>query len=233
VVPAISDRADLANIHTTPKYKPLPLQSDNVFVQDAYSGNSGIDISDACSVSTFTCLKGAGYSYVIIRGWQSFGKADPNCATSIANAWQAGLDSVDVYLFPCAGMDPSSQVSGLVSALQGSKYGSIWLDIETNPSSGCGWSSDLSSNCNFIQSMIQEGKSLGRTIGVYASEYMWTSIAGSSCTVGSSSPLWYADYDNEPNFDDFKPFGGWNTPTMKQYQTGTTCSIGVDYNWHP
>jgi len=143
------------------------------------------------------------------------------------------MTSVDVYLFPCAGTDGATQVQGLVSFLSGSKYGNIWLDIETNPSSGCGWSSDQSSNCNYIQGMIQEGSKLGKKIGVYASEYMWTSIAGSSCTVGASSPLWYADYDNEPNFDDFKPFGGWTTPTMKQYQTGTTCQLGVDYNWRP
>lgn len=30
-------------------------------------------------------------------------------------------------------------------------------------------------------------------------------------------PLWYASYDNTPNFKDFKPFRGWTYPTMKKY----------------
>jgi hypothetical protein len=29
----------------------------------------------------------------------------------------------------------------------------IWLDIETNPSGGCGWS-DQNSNCNFMQGLV-------------------------------------------------------------------------------
>jgi hypothetical protein len=235
VLPSIAHRAELSSIDRLPKPKSQLSSIERTFIEDAYSGGGGVDISQACSTSDFQCLISAGYTYTIIRGWQSFGSGDPNCATSISNAWAANMSSVDVYLFPCAGQDGPSQVTGLISFLQGSKYGSIWLDIETNPSSGCGWSSDLSSNCNYIQGMIQQGKTSGKKIGVYASEYMWTSIAGSSCTVGSTAgaPLWYADYDNEPNFDDFKPFGGWTTPTMKQYQTGTTCGIGVDYNWMP
>jgi len=151
-----------------------------------------------------------------VRAWQSFGGFDSNAPASIKAAQQAGISSVDVYLFPCAGKDASSQVSSMISSLQssGASYGTIWLDIETNPSSGCGWSSSTSTNCQFIGQLISGAG--GHSVGVYASSSMWSEIAGSSCTIGSSKPLWYAHYDNNPSFSDFQPFGGWTKPYMKQ-----------------
>ena len=68
------------------------------------------------------------------------------------------------------------------------------LDIETNPSSGCGWGSNKATNCEFIKEMINEGHALGRTVGVYSSPYEWSTVAGNCNIRGSYSdvPLWYA-----------------------------------------
>ena len=44
----------------------------------------------------------------------------------------------------------------------------------------------------------------------------WQPIMGSSWTGGSSYPLWYAHYDNNPSFSDFTAFNGWSSPAMKQ-----------------
>jgi hypothetical protein len=188
----------------------------------------------------FQCLvDNYGYSFVIIRGWQSFGAADPNCPHTIYNAWAGGMSHVDVYLFPCAGLGAASQVQQLVAYLQSynATWGTIWLDIETNSSPGCGWSGDQDSNCQYIGQAIAEAQALGLAVGVYASPYMWESIPGSSCTVGADAgvPLWYADYDGQPNFNNYQPFGGWGSPAMKQYAgtTSTSCGIGVDLNWYP
>jgi len=198
---------------------------------------SGIDISAQCFEDCFQCLKSAGNSFVIIRGWQSFGAADPNCPHTIYNAWGGGMTHVDVYLFPCVGKDGPSQVTELISYLQSYNctYGTIWLDIETNPSSGCGWSGSTSDNCNYIADLLKTGKDAGHAMGVYVSEYMWSSIAGSGCTAGADAgaPVWYAHYDDNPSFSDWEPFGGWNDPAMKQYTTGSSCGIGIDYNWYP
>lgn len=54
------------------------------------------------------------------------------------------------------------------------------------------------------------------------------------CTKFLHLPLWYAHYDNVPSFTDYKAFGGWTTPTVKQYK-GTTASCGasIDLNFKP
>lgn len=76
-----------------------------------------------------------------------------------------------------------------------------------------------------------------KKVGIYASRYMWSSIYGSftACpNAATNVALWYAHYDNTPSFADFQAFGGWKTPTIKQYE-GTTslCGASVDRNWHP
>ena len=42
----------------------------------------------------------------------------------------------------------------------------------------------------------------------------------------------YSEYDNQPTFDDFKPFGGWKEPVMKQYtQNSKDCvdNLNLDF----
>lgn len=197
----------------------------------------GGDVSQATSQSTFSCAVSNGnWQFAITRSYQSFGQPDPNAASNIANAKAAGIQYVDAYHFPCyGGVDPTQQVNDDVNAISG-QFGTLWFDIETNPSSGCGWSSDTNANCQFLTTMIQAGQSLGISMGVYTSSYMWSSIMG-SCTAGADAglPLWYAHYDQSPSFSDFSPYGGWSTPAMKQYwdSTGLGCGIGADADWYP
>lgn len=134
-----------------------------------------------------------------MRSWHSYGGFDTAGPVSIRNAHAAGIPYVDGYLFPCAGKSASAQVQGTLNGLSenGARIGTLWLDIETNPSRGCGWSADKASNCNFIKDMIKAGHAAGRTIGVYSSPYEWSTVAGNCNIRGEFSdvPLWYAHYD--------------------------------------
>ena len=84
--------------------------------------------------------------------------------------------------------------------------------------------------------MIDTGISLGIKGGVYAGYYSWQEIVGLDYSYPSSKglPLWYAHYDNDPSFRDFKPYGGWSTPSIKQYiGDHESCGVDVDYDWYP
>ena len=61
----------------------------------------GIDVSQLVYSSDFKCLKDAGYDFVIVRAYESLGQPDSNANQTIANAKEAGFNSIDVYLFPC------------------------------------------------------------------------------------------------------------------------------------
>jgi hypothetical protein len=74
-------------------------------------------------------------------------------------------------------------------------------------------------------------------VGIYCSQSQWLGIIGNGvyCNVFTSLPVWYAHYDNQPNFDDWPThqFGGWVQPTMKQYAGSTRlCGITVDLSYY-
>ena len=106
--------------------------------------------------------------------------------------------------------------------------------METNTSPNCGWSKDYDANCRFTQQLVQAAQKSGKTVGLYASAYMWNTIMGGSdrCQHFGDLPLWYAHYDGVENFNDFHAFGGWDQPYAKQYK-GTTsiCNASVDLNY--
>jgi GH25 family lysozyme M1 (1,4-beta-N-acetylmuramidase) len=193
----------------------------------------GVDVSQLFSTSVYQCFKNDGYSFVIIRGYRSGGSLDPNIHANLQNAKAAGL-TPDIYMFPCRGKSADSQVDQMISGISSSSYGMVWIDVETNPTSGCGWGTNHASNCEYLAEIVKRIKSHGKTPGIYASHSMWQTIMGSAtaCAGLGGLELWYAHYDGKPSFGDFQAFGGWKTPHIKQYQGDVTlCGAGVDKNY--
>ncbi len=109
----------------------------------------GVDVSQLFSTSTYQCMKSNGYSFVILRAYCSYGGLDHNAVQNLNNARAAGMIT-DIYMFPCRGKSATAQVDELMNSVPANLYGMIWIDVETNPSSGCGWSGDGNSNCAFV-----------------------------------------------------------------------------------
>jgi len=204
-------------------------------VSGGSSGEYGVDISQLASTSTFSCFKSSGYTFVVPRGYRSSGSVDSNVCSNLNNAKSAGISKRDVYMFPCPTCSSSaaSQMNSLVSYLKSNCAsawsGRVWLDIEGSQY----WSSSTTTNKNWYQALVDSCKTYSVTCGVYSSASQWSAIFGStSYSYGSSLPLWYAHYDNNPSFSDFSSFGGWTKPHGKQYAGDTTlCSFSVDKNY--
>jgi hypothetical protein len=96
----------------------------------------GYDVSTLISSSAASCFSSSGIKYVVPRGYQSNGAVDANVCNSVIAAYNAGIKTRDVYLFPCPTCSKSAatQMSELVSYLNGhcktQWSGRIWLDIE-------------------------------------------------------------------------------------------------------
>eukprot|EP00937_MAST-01D_sp_MAST-1D-sp2_P007707 g7707.t1 len=196
----------------------------------------GVDVSEAVSESQWKCLQTPGgqgaIEFVMVRVGRSTGTVDPNAAATIKAARAAGIKRVDGYLFPCYSCgDAAGQVRAASSALQAAGGSVLWYDIEPFK-----WSKDLGSNQAFVRAMIDEGVSLDIKAGVYTNWNSWGEIVGSGWDYASAKglPVWYPHYDSLKALSDFKPFGGWNTPTFKQYAGDkSSCGVGVDYNYAP
>ena len=83
----------------------------SIFCQTASIFQHGIDVSTAVNKSAFECLKRQGKSYVIVRVWRSIGTVDPNAVQTMRNAWDAGMEEVDGYIFPNQIFDPKWEIS--------------------------------------------------------------------------------------------------------------------------
>eukprot|EP01113_Clastostelium_recurvatum_P003697 TRINITY_DN11615_c0_g1_i1.p1 TRINITY_DN11615_c0_g1~~TRINITY_DN11615_c0_g1_i1.p1 ORF type:complete len:229 (+),score=34.92 TRINITY_DN11615_c0_g1_i1:121-807(+) len=193
----------------------------------------GIDVSQAVSQSDFNCMK-PSLEFVVMRCYRSVGSVDPDCAGTVHAAHAASIPDVSVYIFPCFKCgNPTGQMQTMVSHMKTNNINvsMIWLDIE---GPGTYWGSNQATNENFIDQLAKEGTSLGYKLGVYTSASQWIPIVG-KWTGLSNLPLWYAHYNNQQNFDDFTPFGGWTKPSIKQYADGPgLCGAdGADRNWRP
>jgi GH25 family lysozyme M1 (1,4-beta-N-acetylmuramidase) len=197
---------------------------------------TGVDVSQPLSAATFHCIMNTHVSFAIIRGYCSYGGLDSHAVASLTAAKSVGLIT-DIYMFPCRSKSATAQVNEMMAGIPNNLFGMVWLDIETNPSTGCSWAGhDAASNCAFTQELISAIKAKGKNPGLYSSLYMWETIFGSrsACPSVASQQLWYAHYDGSPSFDDFSSFGGWTKPNIKQYKGDTTlCGAGVDLNFYP
>ena len=88
----------------------------------------------------------------------------------------------------------------------------IWLDIERFK-----WNYDLTINRQFIIDMMSAPLPDGWEFGIYSGHYSWEAIVGLDWDYPAQKglPLWYAHYDDDASFSDFKSFGGWSAPFMK------------------
>jgi hypothetical protein len=195
----------------------------------------GGDVSEFYDESVWQCAKKKGWNMMSARSYCSYGAVDPNGKKTVAAAKAAGFGRTDIYHFPCPGISAKKQIQDDINYVGLGNFNTIWMDIETNPSSGCGWPSDQSKGCKFLEELIHEAKAMGADVGVYASEYEWGQTVGAGCKAGGDLKLWYANYDGQKSFGDFSPFGGWTKPWAKQYAdtVGNECGLNADADWRP
>ncbi|MDH3217742.1 MAG: fibronectin type III domain-containing protein, partial [Candidatus Krumholzibacteria bacterium] len=106
----------------------------------------------------------------------------------------------------------------------------LWLDVESHRS---GSDSELDSAQRLPILRAAVAACGGFPCGIYTRKNLWNAEIGPT-TEFNGLPLWYAHYDQQPNFQDWHnfpaenpdlgPFGGWSSPTGKQYDSDETVA---------
>ncbi|KAF0977292.1 hypothetical protein FDP41_003945 [Naegleria fowleri] len=153
--------------------------------------------------SSWNCLKQNGREFAIIQAQTQSGHVNPYIVNDINRAKAAGIQYVDIYIFPNVNMDPAEQVRNTVNFVKqnGGSFGQIWIDVE-GPQY---WSSNCNNNVAFISKMVNAGHAAGYPTHIYTSNSQWSPITCGS-TAFSHLQLWYAHYDGRASFDDFYAF---------------------------
>lgn len=194
-------------------------------------GRMGFDISAFIGpLDCFEDIAAAGHSFMIIE-LQSTKVWNKDLVHNINNARKAGINDIDVYLFPQKDRTGREQVSTALKFLQDNKveFGTFWLDVEEQKY----WFETCDQNIKFLHDMVNAAlEYLPRErIGIYTMNYYWKPLMCGS-TEFSSFKLWWPQYDNSPSISNFVPFGGWQKPVMKHYinSRNLSCAI-IDTNW--
>ena len=183
----------------------------------------GVDISAKFTPEDFKCIIQSGHGdFIIERAWRSYGTLDPNIIDNLGNAWNAGFNYVDVYMFPCIPCgNPQKQVDDMLSGIHDARFQIIWLDIEVYQ-----WNADIEINRQFIRGLVNELKASEMKFGFYSDATSWKKIVG-DWTEMADEMLWYAQWDNSPSF------GGWTKPYMKQYRRDQKlCNTDVNFDFY-
>jgi len=169
------------------------------------------------------CIRNS-YTKICVRGFLSMGKVDPYVVKSLAAADKAGIEA-DVYMIPCFYCnDPEKQALTMMTALKDSKFKMLWVTVEGT------WSSDLARNRQFLVNLTMSLEKNGaKNLGIFTFQPTWERIFGKDYSDFSNKPLWYIRWNENPNDNDFVPFGGWKKPAAKQYDTeNEECAMTVD-----
>lgn len=151
----------------------------------------GVDTFGTISSTLASCFKQNNVTFAVARAWHSNGVWDSSAPGAVAAYRAAGI-AADVYMFPCGAKDAATQVNSLVTNLHNNnvQFGRIWFDVESNPSTGCGWPSSTATNCAWMQAAVAAAQSSGVQFGTYASKTQWTTIMGSGCSAAAAGPVW-------------------------------------------
>ncbi len=174
------------------------------------------------------------FSTEVVAGWRQLGFTHLVCGTQRPaitrkqlEAALAGGMSIDAYVYLYWRFDVADQLRTALQTVAGLPVGWLWLDCED---AATGLAPEV------VVSLIDEAvRACGeRPHGIYTGRWWWGPATGDS-TAFSHLPLWHAEYSSGPeflpDFDGFRPYGGWTRPVMWQFQ-GTTqlCGVGVDLN---
>ncbi|VDO23738.1 Uncharacterized protein BM_BM2275 [Brugia malayi] len=199
-----------------------------------------IDITTYVDRSVFRCLFQAGFTIAFIRVYMSNGNGtvDINSASNIYNAASEGMGT-EIYVEP----QPRGTKSGSEQFMEaytfltkkGIAVRTIWIKI-TSP---INWPNNQTANTDFINKFILCAWKHGLLVGIYTNWYDWEQIIAGQITPNQRQiRLWYWNLlgsslndATPPTFADFRPFGGFNAPMVKQYAKNTPiCGICASLN---
>ena len=189
----------------------------------------GLDCSNYGGVPTSEqagFIRDAGYEYVIV-GTQQESIADRQLE-AFANV---GLH-LELYLYPWYDSGDKYRVERAGRLAWRYAITRVWDDIE--------WNAELQGpepwHAVIIQGMKRRHddlRALELDVGIYTGEPYWKRLTGNTVEF-NHLPLWHAWYYNDrriPDFDDFRPYGGWTRPLIWQYHdTNNIGGFGNDRN---
>ncbi|KAI9489747.1 hypothetical protein BDB00DRAFT_875974 [Zychaea mexicana] len=210
----------------------LGLFAASVSIQFAQA-RTAIDTVALMPYESYQCAHEEGYEGAAIGCYEE-NESLSDCPTNYFRARSAGFKDVDLSLRPCTHRGCKSaeeQVQEFTRFANTNKMGYryLWLHVTSG-----NWISPQATLSDFKKALDTASENTLWDWGVFTSAKEWEEITGSSSfELDPSVPLWYANHDDQPNFNDFTSFGGWDKPFAKQYSKDSDiCSATFSQSYY-
>jgi Glycosyl hydrolases family 25/NlpC/P60 family len=179
----------------------------------------GIDVASyqTADLSHYIAISGA--SHVVVRAYQEM--EFPSAEHSIAQAASARANgaSVGAYGWLYAGVSPWDQVRQMVDTMtrMGPCVGPLWIDVEKYTDGSLPTVAEIRAALDACAERAIVG-------AIYTGKYVWDELGNPQFP---GVPLWFANYDGDPTFDQSDGFGGM-TVWGKQYSDRAPTGESLD-----
>ena len=195
------------------------------------------------SYSTWRCMVDDGFTFAVIQAVQGGNGMTGEISNCVIGAAGNGM-YVSIYGWFCPNCygqsNAYSTAYNVISNLKnkgiypGLNYTYFYIDVEEcDPLDDC-WQ-DAATNRQYLLDLVSGAQAAGASVGIYSSPYEWNLVMGSdswSDPALTALPLWYANWNGEPNMSGFSSFGGWTSPHMHQFADSCSgCCQNVDQDF--
>ena len=188
---------------------------------------SAVSLKSTSNIN-FSCLRSKGYKYIMIRGYLSYGKPDPNVAKNFREAIQGTSYYPRVAINPCISCpkSPEEQITELIKAIDYSKEYRIVVKVELSDN----WGPYTNKNCDYLKLLLKTILNNGKLPQIQSDAPVFNKIMGQSCDVASIRDITvvWDKHDESKEINNFVPFGGIKQVWYKEYSSGTICHTYLD-----
>ncbi|KAL6733471.1 hypothetical protein Aduo_004116 [Ancylostoma duodenale] len=206
-------------------------------VSESASIAYAVDVSWTVPSSSFKCIRQSNYNVAFIQGYSGAlqGMVSQYAIDNIRSANSEGLGT-EVYmeLQPKSSKTGAQQFDEMYGTLRNANINlrSVWVQASVPMPNY--WYTNTTLNNNFLNSILSRASQYGLSIGVYTSANDWSEITGNATI--SNAMLWYWNtysLESPANFDDFRPFGGWTAPSVKQFgRVEMVCGVPANRDFY-
>ena len=168
-------------------------------------------------------MKKISSKFLIVRCFTQFGDIDRNCKRNLGYAIENGLRT-DVYIVPAPKVTKALDTAKkTIEAVGNNKVDIYWINVDNYD-----WGT-IEENRAYLNQLVAELEKSNKKVGIHTNSYIWNQYMGKDWAAMASKPLWHKFQDGKKTCTDFKSFGGWKKPYMKEFEFSKICfGISLD-----
>ncbi|CAI5445331.1 unnamed protein product [Caenorhabditis angaria] len=201
-------------------FSALPVKEETTI-----SGYS-LDVSQPLTNSSIMSFSIDRYAGIIVRVFETNTTSfDKSMLSTLNNAIAYHSLRIEAFMAPTmfAKLSGSEQFDVVANNFRNNSIGfvnTVYISVNDTKL----FSTNTTANSAFIESIVTRGMQLKYNVGIFTNSKLWKKITDNYDGLDGNVRLWYWANNGEgimnegaPNFNDFKSFGNWAKPDIKQF----------------